>query len=169
MSDSLKAEFRKELKAHGNRVTHQDYAVVIDFNLPVCSRRLWLLDLKNDEILLNTHVSHALQSGYFYAKKLSNVPQSYKSSAGSFVTKNDYHGKFGYSMRIEGLEPQNSNVRKRTIVFHPMTRIKYGNYTLPSWFAIYSMGCFAPRTEAMNLIIGKTKNSRFVFVKEYLD
>lgn len=106
MKDSLKANFRKELKTHNHKIKHKDFAVIIDFNLPVYARRLWLLDLRNDEVLLNTHVSHALQSGHLFAKDLSNVPQSYKSSAGSFVFQNDYQVKFGDSMLIEWLIQQ---------------------------------------------------------------
>jgi hypothetical protein len=70
----------------------QDYAVFIDYSLPVFRKRLWIVNLKNNEVVLNCHVAHAYNSGKIYPTKFSNTISSNISSKGAFVTGFDYDG-----------------------------------------------------------------------------
>ena len=49
----------------------------------------------------------------------SNVPDSHRSSLGSYLISERYAGKYGGSMRTDGLESTNNLVRRRGIVMHP--------------------------------------------------
>jgi hypothetical protein len=125
------------LAAHRDTLTQTRYAVLLDFRRPMWQRRLWLIDLISGEVSLNAHVFHALGSGRWYARELSNQPNSQKSCAGTFLAAEAYHGQFGYAMRLDGLEPgRNDQARARFIVCH-QTR-----------FWPYTRGCFGmlPRT-----------------------
>ena len=131
---------------------HKDYVVIIDYRKNIFSERLYLLDTKNEKIILNCRVSHAWASGFFYPKYTSNVSGSEKSSVGAFITKNSRPGQYGYSMVIKGVENgKNNNVEKRVIIFHP---------TRNPW----SKGCFATSKENNKVIIDHMKNGRLVYV-----
>ncbi|MBR9998078.1 MAG: murein L,D-transpeptidase catalytic domain family protein [Cyclobacteriaceae bacterium] len=77
---------------------------VIDLNLPSNEKRLWVIDLKSNEILFHTYASHGRNSGELYANKFSNIRGSCQSSLGFYITGNTYEGRNGYSMYLDGLE-----------------------------------------------------------------
>lgn len=92
---------------------------VIDFSLPSTSKRLWIIDPEEGEILLHTVVAHGRNSGDLMAEKFSNKPESFQSSLGFYLTAETYHGKHGYSLRLDGLEKgYNDKARSRAIVIH---------------------------------------------------
>jgi len=134
------------------KIKKKDFVVIIDYRKNILSKRLYLLDIKNNEVILSCRVSHAKKSGLFYAKKFSNEPNSEKSSVGAFITKYSRPGKNGYSMVISGLDRDNNdNVEKRVIIFHP-TRIPW------------SKGCFATYKTNNKIIIDHIKDGRLVYV-----
>jgi hypothetical protein len=92
---------------------------VIDYSLPSTQKRLWIIDLAQQKILLHTVVAHGRNSGALLAEKFSNRPESYQSSLGFFKTGEAYQGKHGYSLRLDGLEVGiNDQARSRAIVIH---------------------------------------------------
>ena len=92
---------------------------VIDYSLPSTQKRLWIIDLTQQKILLHTVVAHGRNSGALLAEKFSNRPESYQSSLGFFQTGEAYQGKHGYSLRLDGLEVGiNDKARSRAIVIH---------------------------------------------------
>jgi hypothetical protein len=92
---------------------------VIDYSLPSTQKRLWIIDLAQQKILLHTVVAHGRNSGALRAEKFSNRPESYQSSLGFFQTGEAYQGKHGYSLRLDGLEVGiNDQARARAIVIH---------------------------------------------------
>jgi hypothetical protein len=92
---------------------------VIDYSLPSTKKRLWIIDLAEQKILLHTVVAHGRNSGALLAEKFSNRPESYQSSLGFFQTGEAYQGKHGYSLRLDGLEAGiNDQARARAIVIH---------------------------------------------------
>jgi hypothetical protein len=92
---------------------------VIDYSLPSTQKRLWIIDLAEQKILLHTVVAHGRNSGALLAEKFSNRPESYQSSLGFFQTGEAYQGKHGYSLRLDGLEAGiNDQARARAIVIH---------------------------------------------------
>ena len=137
------------------KVLRKDFVIMVDYSKPVSSERLFLVDVKNEKIILSSRVSHALNSGWIYPSKFSNTVGSEKSSIGCYVTKGEKWGRFGYSMVVDGLEKgMNDNAKKRAIIFHST---KWG-------FTPWSKGCFVTSKTVNASIIRMTKNGCLVVV-----
>lgn len=99
-----------------------DVFSVIDFSLPSTERRLWVIDLSSGAVLVNDRVSHGSGSNSAddpaRADTFSNTPGSLMSSLGLSRTAETYEGNNGYSLRLDGLEPSNDQMRDRAIVVH---------------------------------------------------
>ena len=92
---------------------------IIDYNQPSVKKRLFVIDMDRNRLLASSLVAHGKNSGQNRAVKFSNVPGSFKSSLGFFVTDRTYQGKHGYSLRLRGLERGiNDNALMRNIVIH---------------------------------------------------
>lgn len=92
---------------------------LIDFSLSSNTKRLWIIDLTTNRILLNTLVAHGRNTGAEFATSFSNAAESYKSSLGFYATGEVYQGKHGISLRLDGLERGlNDNARSRAVVMH---------------------------------------------------
>lgn len=91
---------------------------IIDFVKPSTEKRLWVIDVKAKKLLFYTLVAHGKNSGENFSVNFSNIPDSYMSSLGFFLTGNTYMGKHGLSLVIEGLDHDNCNAKARSIVIH---------------------------------------------------
>ena len=139
-------------KVHSNSVRKKDHVVIVDYDLPLFMKRLWVVDAESGETVLRAHVSHAWNSGFWVPTKFSNVPGSRISSKGCFRTGESYHGRFGLAMRVDGLEPgKNDNARPRALVFHPAS-------------GPWSGGCFMTFPSVNRRIIGLIKGGNFMYV-----
>lgn len=97
----------------------KDILTVIDFSKSSNSKRLWIIDMKNQKVLYNTLVAHGRNSGDEFANEFSNDNSSFKSSLGFYATGEIYNGKHGSSLKLDGLENGiNSNARARGVVMH---------------------------------------------------
>lgn len=136
---------------------------VIDFSLPSSDKRLWIFDLQSKQLLLHDFVAHGQRSGDNFATRFSNTNGSHQSSIGLFRTAESYHGKHGYSLRMDGLEPGfNDRARERAIVIHPAA------YVNPAWIKSQgrigrSQGCPAVRPEIARTVVDKLKGGQFMF------
>lgn len=120
----LRIAFKAYQHARALGYDSQQIITVVDYHLPSDKKRLWVLDLKHGKVLLNTYVSHGTHSGGRYAHRFSNALNSHESSLGVMLTEQAYEGQLGYSLRLQGLEPQfNGNVYQRDIVVHPATYV----------------------------------------------
>lgn len=121
----------------------KDYIVVIDYSKSIDSTRLYVVDMKQNKIILKSIVAHGVFSGNNIPYEFSNEFNTKKSSLGTYITKHTYYGKFGYSLVVKGLDKTNSNAEKRNIIFHSSKLMS----TKWSW------GCFAtPESINMKLI-----------------
>lgn len=105
---------------------HLAYAIT-DFSIHSSNERLWIVDLATDEQLYFLTVGHGIGSvegeDKGEATAFSNVVASHQSSLGMMRAAETYVGDYGYSMRLDGLEPgYNDNARQRDIVVHPDER-----------------------------------------------
>ena len=106
------------LKDQG-KLANQQTLSIIDFSIASASKRLFVIDLKNQALLFNTLVSHGRNSGLKTAQYFSNKPESFESSLGFYTTSSTYIGKHGYSLRLNGEEKGiNDNAFSRGIVMH---------------------------------------------------
>lgn len=104
-----------------NKITpkNKDEIIIIDFSKNSDEERFFFIDLKNAKIKSKTYVAHGKNSGAERALSFSNQPNSYKSSIGFFLTRSHYKGRYGYSIRLKGLDDEfNSNAVRRGIVIH---------------------------------------------------
>ncbi len=102
-----------------NDVPNKKIITIIDFTKPSTRERFFVIDLESKKLLYKSLVAHGKNSGGNMATRFSNTPRSLKSCLGFFLTAETYSGKYGYSLKIDGLEPGiNDNARKRSIVIH---------------------------------------------------
>jgi hypothetical protein len=95
-----------------------------------------------------------LKSGLLYATKQTNIVGSEKSCVGSFVTRSAYTGRWGYSLRVQGLDESNCNTLRRSIVFHPS----------PSPLLGWSRGCWMTSPASNRTLINLIAGGSFVYV-----
>jgi len=92
---------------------------LVDFSLSSNVKRLWIIDMSSNIVLLQTLVAHGRNTGEEFATNFSNTPESFKSSLGFYVTGEVYNGKHGISLKLDGLEKGlNDNARNRAVVLH---------------------------------------------------
>jgi hypothetical protein len=153
-------------------VHNKDILTIVDFTISSAKPRLYVIDLKQGDVLMALHVSHGSGSGNgAYATSFSNRANSLQSSIGVFVTQNTYYGQHGESLRINGLEESNNNVLKRHVVVHS------ANYVTPEYIQQHgkagpSWGCFAVNPQKSKLLINYIKDGSVLYAygqsKEYL-
>lgn len=109
-----------------NDVPNKKIITIIDFTKPSTKERFFVVDLESKKLLYKSLVAHGKNSGGNMATRFSNTPRSLKSCLGFFLTAETYSGKYGYSLKIDGLEPGiNDNARKRSIVIHGADFVSY--------------------------------------------
>jgi len=149
------------------KMLHQPkYLTICDFSQSAKQKRLYIIDMASDKVLMNTYVAHGHNSGGEYATRFSNRPSSKQSSLGFYVTKNTYRGENGLSLRVEGLEPGiNDKAYRRAIVIHGADYIGNGSTGR-------SYGCPAVPLKETKTIINMIKNGTCLFIyhtqKKYL-
>ncbi len=143
---------KESQKAYSDYTKNDSLIVLVDYNYPVFMKRFWVYNLKTEKVVLNTHVSHSWKSGLVFATEFSNIPGSNLSSTGIIRISEKYHGLYGPSLRLDGLEKENDKIRERAIVMHPLVDFRLYGITIPSELAFYSFGCFALDTEDLDNI-----------------
>lgn len=128
--------------------------IFIDYSKPSFQKRLWVLE--GNKVLLNCHVSHGKESGFIFAKDFSNQRGSNKSCLGNFKTSIVYDGKHGLSMKVIGLDKENSNTYQRSIVFHSEDYAT-NNFLMTHGYIGRSLGCFVTSPENNQTIIDLSK------------
>lgn len=159
----LAQEGYEKLKEQG-ALLNDNIISIIDFSLPSTEKRLYVVDLKNYQVLYKTYVAHGKNSGTVMANSFSNKPSSNKSSLGFYKTLGTYVGKHGYSLKLEGLEKGiNDNAYERAIVMHG------ADYVSPSYipklgYIGRSQGCPAVASREATPIINTIKNGSCLFI-----
>lgn len=98
---------------------HHNILTIIDYSLPSSAKRLWIYNLKTQQRLFHTYVSHGITSGSLLTQFFSNKYNSKASSIGVYKTEKAYYGREGLSLRLQGLERGfNDNASNRAIVMH---------------------------------------------------
>ena len=147
-----------------NLIQVDSLLTIIDFSRSSNDKRLFILDLKNKEIVKNTLVAHGMNSGVIEATYFSNKRNSNKSSLGLYLTNKTYFGKHGYSLRIKGMnEGLNDNAFKRAIVVHGADYVS-NNYIEKYGRIGRSFGCPALPFEETEKIIDLIKDGSCLFI-----
>ncbi len=148
------------LVANGT-IKNNEVLTVCDFSQPSSKKRMYILDIKNFKVLLNTYVAHGKNSGIAMAERFSNRPESLQSSLGFYVTKNTYSGKHGLSLKLDGVEHGfNDNAEARAVVVHGAQYI--GDQR--AGYMGRSFGCPAVPQRLALTVINYIKNGSCLFI-----
>jgi len=145
---------------------------ICDFSQSSRNKRLYIIDLDQRMVVLNTFVAHGRNSGGEFAHSFSNSNRSHKSSLGFYLTEQTYTGDHGLSLKIHGLEKGfNDKADRRAIVIH-------GSYYVGSDFLEgnkfngRSFGCPAVPYDETEEVIELMKDGSCFFIyypaKKYL-
>jgi len=145
---------------------------IADMSQPSFKRRLYIIDMISNKLLINTLVAHGRNSGVVTAAKFSNTPESLQSSLGFYITGDTYEGTNGYSMRLKGMEKGfNDQAENRAIVMHGAPYVSE-EMARKSGRIGRSWGCPAVSLKEHQQIINLVKNGSCLFVfapqKQYL-
>ena len=156
------------IAALGHTIWRRDIVGIADFGLHSSQRRFHFVDLTNDRVQ-SYHVSHGDGSDPEHdgwLKRYSNEHGSHCTSSGAYMTRSWYVGKFGTSIRLDGLDPTNSNALDRAIVMHKAA------YATPEhverWGRLgRSNGCFAMGPEQFDRALLDLSGGRLLIGGSY--
>jgi hypothetical protein len=160
----LLARARASFARHRARLRHVDLVGIADFSKPSALPRFYLLDTYTGRVTSHL-VSHGRGSDPEHSgwlRRFSNSMGSNASSNGAYVTGDFYHGRYGRSMRVSGLDHSNSNAHARAIVVHSAW------YAEPSQIAQHgrlgrSEGCFAMSYSSLQETLARLGPGRFLY------
>lgn len=145
------------------RLEKDNILTICDFSQSSRKKRLYVIDVKNFKVLMNTYVAHGRNSGVDFATKFSNQPESLESSLGFYVTEGTYTGKHGVSLRIDGLEKGwNDLAEERAVVIHGAAYV--GGHRVNSPYMGRSFGCPAVPENEVGKLIDIIKNGTCLFI-----
>jgi L,D-transpeptidase-like protein len=134
-------------------LNRSDVISICDFSQSSRRKRLYVVDMEQKKVLINTYVAHGRRSGSEFAHSFSNNPESHKSSLGFYITEQTYFGDHGLSLKIHGLERGfNDKADRRNIVIHGSEYVG-ADFLSMNKFCGRSFGCPAvPSSETAQLI-----------------
>ena len=145
--------------------------VIVDFARHSSDPRLYRVDLRSGEGLDSPiRVAHGIGSDPDddgFATIFTNVQDSLTSSLGAARGGERYVGVNGLSLRLDGLEPSNNQMRVRDIVVHSYTpeRRRYFNASLIAARGRpgSSEGCFVVEPDKREWILETLENGGFLY------
>ncbi|MEY3208531.1 MAG: hypothetical protein RL064_562 [Bacteroidota bacterium] len=153
----------EKLKQLG-KLTNMRYLTIADFSKPSNEKRLYIIDMQNQVMLMQTLVAHGRNSGMLFAKSFSNKTASFQSSLGFYVTGNPYTGKHGTSLELNGVEQGiNDKAKERAIVIHGADYVS-NSFVKTQGYAGRSLGCPAVPNKEIKAIIQAIKGASCLFV-----
>lgn len=164
LSPQLVRQAMAAFAQHRNHFTHVDQIGIVDFSRPSSVARLFIVEMASgmsqSHLVAHGRGSDPAHTGW--ARHFSNEPGSYASSVGAFLTGAEYSGHHGRSMRLTGLDPENSNADSRAIVVHGAW------YVTPEVAARTGMlgrsqGCFAVSEASLGQVIDRLGPGRLLF------
>lgn len=135
---------KREVERAGDVLWRKDIAGIADFGLPSSMPRFHFANLENGTVrsFLVAHGTGSDPEHDGFLNWFSNVEGSNATSRGAYVTYEWYSGKYGTSIRLGGLDPDNSNTLDRAIVMHSAWYAEPG--MIEKWGKLgRSNGCFA--------------------------
>ena len=154
----------RERDRAGDSLWRRDIVAVADFAQPSSLPRLHFADL--DAGTLRSHlVAHGRGSDPEHdgwLKLFSNGVGSEATSRGAYLTSSWYEGKYGTSIRLHGMDADNSHAYERAIVMHPAW------YAAPDMLPKYgklgrSEGCFAMAPEDFDDALLRMAGGRLLY------
>ena len=155
---------KRELQRNARFVRNQDRVALVDFTLPSRDPRFFIVDMMSGTISahLTTHGRGSDPDHIGWLRYFSPQEGSLASSRGAYVTGDQYYGKNGLSLRLQGLDPDNYTAEQRAIVVHGAW------YADPSLVASTgklgrSEGCFAFAEYELPMMLERLGTGRLIF------
>ena len=126
------------------QIWQKDIVGIADFALPSWRPRMHLVSMESGTVrsFLLSHGKGSDPEHDGWLKQFSNRPGSEATSRGAFRTDEWYTGKYGVSLRLAGLDPDNATALERLIVIHPAWYAEAE--MIGKWGKLgRSQGCFA--------------------------
>ncbi|MFW0715243.1 murein L,D-transpeptidase catalytic domain family protein [Pedobacter sp. N23S346] len=137
---------------------------IADFDQESCKKRLYIIDLENNKLLMNTWVAHGQNSGADMPASFSNTPNSNQSSLGFYITGEIYNGKHGRSLKLDGMDLGfNDKARERAIVLHGANYVSQGTIDQLGRLG-RSQGCPAVSSKLSDQIIKTISGQTVLFI-----
>ena len=153
----------KHLREKG-QLENKEVISICDFSQSSRRKRLYIIDIEEGKVLVNTYVAHGRKSGGEYARAFSNNPESHKSSLGFYITRKSYYGGHGLALNIEGLERGiNDLADERNIVIHGSEYVG-ANYLRFNRVNGRSYGCPAVPAKDTEKVINTIKDGSCLFI-----
>jgi hypothetical protein len=152
------------LEQHRDSISVRDFIGIADFSLPSSAPRFHLVNLADGNVRSHL-VAHGRGSDPTHTgwlERFSNEPRSNATSAGAYRTGSLYQGAHGRSMRLEGLDPTNSNALARAIVVHGAWYVN-DEVIGHSGMLGRSQGCFAVANSSLPEIITRLGPGRLIY------
>lgn len=137
---------------------------IVDFNQHSAKKRFYIFDTK-EKTVKRYFVAHGNGSDINHdgmAENFSNVSGSNCSSLGIYKCKETYNGSHGLSLKMDGLEASNSNVRSRYIVIHKADYVSQNFINQNQGVLGRSEGCFAVENSVSETLINQLKNGSYI-------
>ncbi len=152
------------LERHRGSIDFRDYIGVADFSLPSRARRFHVMNLADGSIRahLVAHGRGSDPSHTGWLERFSNEPRSNATSAGAYRTGSAYVGAHGQSMRLDGLDPSNSNALPRAIVVHGAWYVSEEIVGLSGMLG-RSQGCFGVANSSLPEIMAALGPGRLIY------
>jgi hypothetical protein len=154
----------EKLKNEG-KLLNESVLTIIDFSQSSNKKRMYVIDLARKALLFNTYVAHGRNTGDEFAEKFSNIPGTFQSSLGFYLTENMAIGsKVGLSLILKGLESGiNDKAREREIIMHG------ADYATEDFIQKYgrlgrSYGCPSLPPDLIKPVAETIKNGSLLFI-----
>ena len=155
---------QREVERAGSVLWRRDIAGIADFAVHSSIARFHFANLEAGTVT-SYRVAHGTGSDPDHdgmLKRFSNVPGSHATSRGAYVSWEWYKGRYGTSIRLGGLDADNSNALDRAIVMHA------ADYARPEhverWGRLgRSNGCFAMAPDDFMWALTQLSGGRLVY------
>ena len=161
---------RRESQRAGASLLRRDVVAVADFARPSSLPRFHFVNIEAGTLqsYLVAHGRGSDPEHDGWLKNFSNAVGSEATSRGAYLVGDGYAGKYGTSLRLQGLDPDNSNAYDRAIVMHPAW------YAAPDMLAKWgklgrSEGCFAMDPEHFAQALATLAGGRLLFADRIED
>ncbi|MBW8752732.1 MAG: murein L,D-transpeptidase catalytic domain family protein [Sphingomonadales bacterium] len=154
----------REVARAGNAVWRKDIVGIADFARPSSLPRFHFANLENGTVrsFLVAHGRGSDPEHDGWLKLFSNMPGSEATSRGGYLTCEWYNGKYGTSIRLVGLDNDNSLALDRAIVVHPAWYVDQA--MIAKWGKIgRSEGCFAMAPGDFNEALWHLSGGRLLY------
>jgi hypothetical protein len=161
---------RREVARAGDVLWRRDVAGIADFGVHSALPRFHFANLENGTVR-SFRVAHGTGSDPEHdgwLKWFSNTYGSNATSRGAYISWEWYTGKYGTSVRLGGLDPDNSNALERAIVMHSASYCTQEH--VDRWGRLgRSNGCFALSPEDFLDALANLSGGRLLYAdKLYL-